>query len=247
MKSKIIHIIHACDEWLCRLSLRQALTVSVGSGAIVFSILTVMSLSGCSMFGTNPSPPTKAESLIYNTVTNYVPVVVPSYVTNQVTVTSYATNVVPVTVAAVTNLQPQYVETVKPGVASGIAAGGGVLNVLLPGMGGLISTGVTALLGLWGYLRSSKQSSANYDTGAALAQEIEIIRSFIKTLPNGATIDNTLTNFIQAHQADSGVLTQVLNLLASEVSNKDASTAAQQIAQTVAGLVSTNPPAATKV
>jgi hypothetical protein len=217
------------------------------------SVLCLM-LTGCGLLGTNPSPPTKAESLVYNTMTNYVPVIVPSYVTNQVTVTSYATNVlgvlvtqyatnvVPVTVAAVTNLQPQYVETVKPGVASGIAAGGGVLNVLLPGMGGLVSTGVTALLGLWGYLRSSKQSSANYDTGAALAQEIEIIRSFIKTLPNGATIDNTLTNFIQAHQADSGVLTQVLNLLASEVSNKDASTAAQQIAQTVAALTSASQP-----
>lgn len=204
-------------------------------------------LQGCSTFGRNPTPPTKAESLVFNTVTNYVPVVVPSYVTNVVTVTQtnvagvtvYSTNFVPVTVPAATNLQATYTETVKPSVSGGVATGGGILNMIFPGIGSIASNAVLALLGLWGYLRSSKLG----DTSSALVQEIQVARQLLQSVPNGAALDNQFVTWIQAHQADGNVLNQVMNLIASEVSNKDASTAASQIAQTVAALTSaTTPP-----
>lgn len=208
------------------------------------------------MFGANPSAPSKAESLIYSTTTNYVPVVIPSYVTNQVTVTSfqtnvqgvtvtqYQTNVVPVTVAAQTNLQATYTETLKPGTTAVVQTAGGVLNTLFPGVGSIVTNAVLALLGAWGYARSSKLGN----TTSALTQEIEVARQLLQSVPNGSALDAAFVNFIQSHQADAGVLQQVMNVIASEVSNKDASTAASQIAQTVAALTgATAPPPGTPV
>jgi len=218
---------------------------------MAISALGVFLLQGCSTFGRNPSPPVKAESLIYQTQTNYVPVVVPAYTTNQVqvtsfqtnvqgvTVTKYETNVVPVTVPATTNLEPAYINTVKPSVQSGIQGAGGILNTFFPGIGSIALNALLALLGAWGYLRSSKLG----DTSAALTQEIQVVRQILQSVPNGAALDNAFVQWIQNHQADAGVLKQVMDLIASEVSNKDAQTAAQQIAATVAALTSaTTPP-----
>lgn len=220
------------------------IAASIGCFVALASLLV-----GCSMFGTSPSAPTKTESLLYNTTTNYVPVVVPSYVTNQVTITAvttntvgviqYVTNTVPVTVAPQTNQVPQYTETLKPGATGAIQGVGGVLNVLFPGVGSIITNGVLALLGAWGYARSSKLGN----TTSALTQEIEVARNLLQSIPGqGSALDAAFVNFIQSHQADAGVLQQVMTTIAAEVSNKDASTAASQIAQTVAALTSATAP-----
>lgn len=220
-------------------------------GSIVtFAIGIALILEGCAAVGSNPTPPTKAESLIFNTVTNYQTVVVPAYVTNQVTitqtnvqgVTQYLTNTVPITVPAQTNQLPTYTETVKPSVKEGIQGAGGILNFLFPGWGSLATNGLLALIGGWAYARSQKQGA---NTTAALAQEIEVVRSILQSLPNGAALDNQFVTWIQNHQAEAGILTQVMGVLANKVKNNDAQTAAQQISQAVQALVtSTTPPKA---
>ena len=227
---------------------------ALGAGIAIAAIcVSATVFVGCSMFGANPSAPTKAESLLYTTQTNYVPVVVPSYVTNQQVITTVTTNnvtvtvtnVVPVTVAAQTNQVPTYTETLKPGVAGAVQSGGGILNMLFPGVGSIATNAVLALLGAWGYARSSKLGN----TTSALTQEIEVARQLLQSIPgNGSALDAAFVNFIQSHQADAGVLQQVMNTIAAEVSNKDASTAASQIAQTVAALTgATSSPPGTPV
>jgi hypothetical protein len=133
---------------------------------------------------------------------------------------------------------PQYTDTTKPAVTAGIQSAGTVVNTFLPGIGGLVTTGLTALIGLYGYLRSSK----NYNTGVALTQEIQTIRNFIQSLPNGATYDAALMQFAQAHQADAGVLNNVIAMLASETSNPDARAAAQGVITTINSLTQSPPP-----
>lgn len=220
-------------------------------GSIVaFAVGIALILEGCAAVGPNPTPPTKAESLIFDTVTNYHTVVVPAYVTNQVTVTQtnvqgvtqFVTNTVPITVPAQTNQVAGYTDTVKPSVQSGVQGAGGILNVLFPGVGSIVTNALLALLGGWGYLRSQKQGA---NTAATLAQEIEVVRQLLQSVPNGAALDNQFVAWIQNHQAEAGILTQVMGVLASRVKNNDAQTAADQIAKAVQALVtSTTPPKA---
>jgi hypothetical protein len=221
-----------------------------------WSITTVALLAlvaGCSMFGRNPSPPSKLESSLYDVTTNYVPVVVMK--TNVVPVTVYQTNQVQMTVTNVqgvletrtnvlvipvvtyqtntvasTNLQAQY----NYGTGSGLAGAQGVISAI-PVYGPLASTALAGLAAVWGWLRSSK----NRQTAANTAQVVETMRQFIKALPNGTTYDNALMQWVQAHQAEEGVLTNVLSIIESEVSNPDAQFAAQSVIATINGLSAT--------
>lgn len=215
--------------------------------------MTAVLLSGCAFAGRNPSAPTKVESMLFTTVTNYVQVtnqvaqIVPVYsnVLQVVTVTNVVPGQAPVvvqtnfltqvvdhyltnTVTIISNA-PAYTETVKPTTAASVQGAGSALNMFIPGVGGLVSSGVLGLLSLWGYLRSSKLG----DTSAALAQEIETVRTFLQQLPNGAAYDAALVNFMQAHQAEAGVTSQVLALLAKAVSNPDAQAAATEVQRTL--------------
>jgi len=236
---------------------------------LVCSLLAI-GLSGCASGSNLASTP---AGLLYNTQTNYVPQVsvitntvpITVYKTNEVPitvtttntqgVTAYVTNYQAVTVPVtsyvqttqtVTNQEPNYVNTPKAGTSTAAQAVGGVVNTFAPGVGTMVGYGLAAVLGLVGYWTSSKNkamASANYDTSAALAQEIQAVRSFLKSLPNGATMDQALTTWLNAHQNDAGVAEQVLTLLSNEVSNSSAQMAAQQIQQTIAGLIATNPSA----
>jgi hypothetical protein len=96
----------------------------------------------------------------------------------------------------------------------------------------LVTLGITLLAGLYGYLRSYK----NGQTGNALSQEMETVLEFIKALPNGATYATALTNFMAAHQSDAGVVSQVGNILANDISNPDAKVAAQQVIDAINAL-----------
>lgn len=215
------------------------------------SSLILATNGGCSMFGANPKSPSKVESQLYNTVTNYVPQIVTktNYVnveipmvfarTNEMNVISWLTNTVVETrtnTVTETNQVPAYTLTASDNakvLASGIGAGA---NAILPGSGDMITMGILALLGIWGHARSYKKGTVN-DT---LAQEVESIREFIKTLPSGTNYDNAITSWLQSHQVESGVAQQVLNVLANSVSNPEAVAAAKEISATIA--VASSPP-----
>jgi hypothetical protein len=188
---------------------------------ISLSLLLLCSIVvvSCSSFR-NGAPPTKTEQALFTVTTNYVPSVVT--VTNPPTAPGQ-----PPTVTTTTNLTPTY--TWAPG--KGIADAQAVAS-LIPGYGSLAGMGIGALAAIWGWIRSSK----NGTTAATLAQSIETIREFVKTLPNGAVYDNTLTTWLTQHQAETGTVDSVLALLENDVSNPDAIVAAQQLRATIASL-----------
>jgi hypothetical protein len=181
---------------------------------ILFSTLAFLAICGCSIVGKNPRPPTTLESGIFNVTTNYAP-----------SVTQYVTNGVPV---YVTNIIPQYQYSATGQGSQDIKGVAGTIGALF-GAGGIATTGVSTLLALWGYLRSSK----NYQTAANTAQLVETMRVFIKGLPNGEAYDAALTQFMTQHQSEAGVLAQVTQILAREVSNPDAQVAADSVIATL--------------
>lgn len=214
---------------------------------------TIIILAGCGTFGSNPSPPNAVERALFTTVTNYVPQtnivqqVVPVYTTNEVVVTRTnevpgqppvtvtnevtRTNFVTQTVAQVTNV-PSYTLTPSSATQSGISTIGSAVNTFFPGVGGVVGYGLAALAGAWGYLRSSKLGN----TSSALTQEMETVLEFMGALPNGAQYVTTLKTWMQAHQNDAGVATQVLGMLANDVSNPDAKVAAAQLVTAINAL-----------
>lgn len=194
-------------------------------------------LAIASMVGCASRPPTKTELKFFDVQTNLAPVI--SVQTNVIPVTIYRTNeqnvVIPVTlyetnVVPVTNYTEAYVYKPGAGAAEAAQVGGAVGNLF--GAGGIASTGIMALFSLWGYLRSRK----SLVTAGNIAQTVETIREFVKTLPNGTVYDNELVNWMQQHQAEQGVLNQVLDLLNKQVSNADARVAADQIRATITAL-----------
>ncbi len=207
-------------------------------------VLALILLHGCAT-----RPPTKLEQGLFNIETNYQPMLVVK--TNVITVTTVQTNVVPVTntigviqyqtnlvpllvyqtnTVISTNMQESYLYTKGEG-AQRIQDAGGMIGNLF-GAGGVVTTGLGALFGLWGYLRSKK----SLVTAANIAQTVETMREFVKQLPGGVQYDNELVNWMQAHQADAGVLNQVIALLQQQVSNPDARVAAQQVMDTIRAL-----------
>lgn len=227
----------------------------------VASCALILLFSGCQ----NPKPLSSFERHFLNEETNYVPVlhvvtnVVPVYQTNMVTVlqtnqvgqTVLHTNEVVETVwhtNVVINTTTNEEYKVTPnGTATAITQVGGTVGNLF-GAGGLVSTALAGVFGIWASIRSSRR----YDTAAVLAQNVQQLRAFVQALPNGATYDTALTNFMQTHQADAGVLNQVLTLIQSEVKNSDAQFAAQSVIATINALsqtppIATPPAAAVKV
>lgn len=206
---------------------------------VLASLGIVIFLAGCKLFGSNPAPPSAIEQKLFTTVTNVVPVTVVT--TNTVT----QTNVVELTnITGAVVLQTNFVtlplivtntyfstnQVMTPNDNSKAIAqtAGSLSNIAAPGVGGIVTGAIGMLLSLWGGLRSSK------NTSIGLAQEVETVREFIKTLPNGTNYDNAITSFLQAHQVEAGVAQQVLKLLSNNVSNPEAVAAAKTISDTIA-------------
>jgi hypothetical protein len=221
--------------------------LAIAAAAIILGI-TLFILEGCAS-----KPPTAFESRLFTITTNYPTVAV---VTNVVPVTIFQTNLIPVTnkfnvieittnvvnipafqtnVITITNSETSYNYAPGPGVAEIRRVGGDVGGLF--GVGGLVSTALGGLFSIWAYVRSKK----NYATAANIAQTVEMMREFIKGLPNGANYDAQLVQWIESNQARAGVLQSVLALLEREVSNPDARAAAQQVQLILANLQSIKP------
>lgn len=226
----------------------KALTLS----SVIFAALVII---GCST-----TPPTALESKLFSVTTNYYPQLVTvtntAYRTNTVIETVTTTNKIGVVVTVpftnfvtvpVTQLSTQIVQipaytyavpTNGPAAAAqGVA--GTIGNIAAPGVGGPIASGIVGLgLALWAWIRGSKQSA----TANNLAQTIEVARELLKSLPNGTGLDNQLTSWMQQHQAEAGVLPQVLDILDKTVDNPQAKTVSDQLRAALAALQSPTPP-----
>lgn len=216
---------------------KQTIPMAVGIASLIF-------ITGCGSlakeFGATPAAPDAVEKILYNTVTNYIDV--PVEVTNVTTLTNIAVvtvtnaigqvvtitnNVLNITtsVQTVTNVIPTYQLTESSMAAAGVSGVTTVGNMLSPGVGTLAGIAATGLLGLWGWLRSGKQGTTNN----VIAQEVETLREFIQALPNGTKYDAAITAWLQTHQVQTGVATQVLGLLENSVDNPAAKQAAGDI------------------
>jgi hypothetical protein len=235
-----------------KMILQSIKSLPVSAHVFLATCCVMGAVVGCSTFGRNPSPPTKLETSLFQVTTNYVPVVIPAYTTNNIqvtqtltnyqgiTLTNYATNTVLTVIPATTNLQAQY----NYGPGGTLSGAQGIVSTI-PIYGTLASTALGVLGSVWGWLRSTK----NRQTAANTMQVVATMRQFIQALPNGGIYDTALTHWMRAHQADSGVLNEVLTLLGSEVSNPDAQFAANSVIATINGLGATpliQPPPAPK-
>jgi len=205
--------------------------------------------AGCSMFGANPTPPTPTEARLFNIETNVVPQIVTrtNVVTsvNVVTVTNgggipiLTTHVFNTTnTVTATNQVEEYQYTPKPATVSTVTQLGNAVAPFTTGWGSIISGALVGLYGLWAHLRSTKKG----DTALALTQEIEALRDFVLTLPQGTKIDTAVTQFMQQHQMEAGVATEVLGLIKGNTSDPTVVGVAAQLQAAINEL--TNPPAA---
>lgn len=198
--------------------------------------LIALSLLGCA----STTPPTKLEQALFTTTTNYIPKIVvvtnlvtidiPLYRTNEVGVTQITTNHVTYEERQTNyTTQEQYTLTPKSSIKTGAQVGGALVNVVAPGWGTIISTGALALLGIWGHIRSAQRGKV----AATVIQEVETVREFIKTLPDGANYDQAIVTFLKDHQVEAGVATSVMKILANKTNSDEARGAVDAITQEI--------------
>jgi len=182
-----------------------------------------------SFWGCASTPPSAVERVIYDVHTNYVEKVVTSTTVNAETnaagVVNYQTNTVSNTVSS-----PEYGLTPKESFVAGVKSGAASVSPITGGIGEIVGAGILLLAGVWGHLRSLNSSKA---TSVTLAQEVETLRAFIQTLPQGTKYDTAIVSWLQAHQIEAGVTGQVLGLLENKVSNADAKAAVQELKSTI--------------
>ncbi len=216
--------------------------------AISLAII-VAAVTGCQLLGDKPSPPSQAEAKAFDITTNFVPQIVTK--TNVVTTTNivnvpspfpfpvYSTNTVTsLNVVTVTNQVEEYQYKPKPAVVETTTQLGTAVAPFTAGWGSIISGALVGLYGLWAHLRSTKKG----DTALALTQEIEAVRDFILTLPQGSKIDSAVTQFMQQHQTESGVAQEVLNLIKGNTSDPTVVGVAAQLQAAINELTSPTPP-----
>ncbi len=173
------------------------------------------------IFGCSTKPPTALESKLFTVTTNFYPQAV--VVTNSGQVVTQFVQM------------PAYTYAPGPGGEAAKGAAGAIGNIAAPGVGGPIASGaVGLLLAAWAWFRGSKQSA----TANNLAQTIEVARELLKSLPNGAGLDNQLTTWMQQHQAEAGVIPQVLDILDKTVDNPAAKQTADQLRAALAAIQS---------
>lgn len=183
-------------------------------------VIALLIVLGCSS-----TPPTKLEQKLFTVSTNYFPQAI--VVTNSGQVVTQFAQI------------PAYTYSPGPGGDAIKGVAGTIGNVAAPGVGGPIATGIVGLgLALWSWIRGSKQSA----TANNLAQAIEVARELIKSLPNGAALDSTYTTWLAQHQAEAGVLPQVLDILDKTTDNPLAKQTSDQLRAALAALQSPTPP-----
>ena len=207
--------------------------------------LLALIAAGCGMFGSYTSPPSAVESRLYDVQTNLVDRLEQRTVTNTVTetVTVYETNTVgqivtrtnevllpQYEIVTITNQVEAYTYVPKEETVATVQTAGGVINTFLPGIGTAVSGIGIGLLGAWAKLRSWKK------TGTVLAQNIETMREFLKTLPDGEKYDAAVVDYLKEHQRETGAAATVVSLLEKYVSGRQAKASVEEIKNAISAL-----------
>lgn len=215
----------------------------------IAAVFIAVALTGC------VTTPTSFDRSLANVETNYVPRLVlhtnfvtavqtvmqtnivgvptPVYFTNSIGVPTpiYVTNLTSV-ITYQTNLVPQYTLTPSE-TAKGVAGiAGTVGNVLVPGTGGLITTGLLGLLSIFLGYRNRKfagENSVLSQSAGVLAQIIETGREIMSKTPQGQKAADAFTQWMVVHQAETQTISEISKIVKETTSNTEAQKAADQI------------------
>lgn len=237
------------------------------SSLLLSSVLT-LAVTGCKLVGSNPSPPSAWEQRMFDistnfaarvvTTTNVVPIyqtniaVVPYFITNSigVPVEVMQTNYVPQTIyltntVTQTNLVETYTYNGPSTAAKGTAGAAGALsNIGAPGIGSLVTMGILGALAIWGHLRSTKkagEADALSQTASTLTQIIEVGQELMNKTPQGAQMAQAWKDWMVKHQAEQGVIDQVMAILPEAVNNDAAKGAADKLVAMMGGVAALTP------
>ncbi|RPJ19252.1 MAG: hypothetical protein EHM35_20890 [Planctomycetaceae bacterium] len=200
-------------------------------GKLSTAFLLLLALTGCS------SAPTRLERKFFDITTNTFPQV--TLVTNIVSISP--TNSLPMSptgklstlkpqlgsqtnVVTVTNLIEAYTYTPNTNSAVLVATAARAANLFGP-WGELVGVLLGGLIGGYGLLRSSRASK----TAAALAQIIETGRQVLQSTPQGQVLDAKWKIWMMQHQAEQGVMLDVIRLLHNAVDSQSAKQVAQSL------------------
>lgn len=240
--------------------LRTPVPKSVAISTPIFTLIFGLVLSACST--PQPTPFERAFANVQTNIveklviqTNVVTIVQTNVAVVQVTntfgVPIFVTNTVPV-IFTVTNLLPmtttvtQYVMSPNA-LAQGVAgAAGAASNLGAPGIGGLVSAGLLGALSIWLSYRNRQFAGQNdilTQSAGVLAQIIETGREVLSTTPQGQQAANAFTQWMVSHQAATGTIATISNIVKSATDNEQAQKAADQILALIQpGLPATQPP-----
>lgn len=161
------------------------------------------------------------------TVTNQVGQPVPVFLTNTVNNVTYQTNVV-----LATNIVPQYVLTASTNTTATASIVGGVVNGFVPGVGGLVTTGLLGLLSIFLGVRNRQfagQNDALSQSAGVLTQIIETGREVLSKTPQGQQAADAFTAWMVSHQAETNTIAAISQIVKANTDNTQAQAAADQI------------------
>jgi len=120
-------------------------------------------------------------------------------------------------VTMVTNYEAAYTYTPNERARSLSAVAGSAAGLLGP-VGELVALLCAGAFGVWAQLRTSKATKVS----AVLAQVIETGRAVLQASPQGRKVDEKWKAWMITHQAQQGVVEDVVKLLATVVDDKTA-------------------------
>lgn len=170
-------------------------------------------------------PPSPTEQKYFAIKTNVVEVV--TTVTNIVPAT--ATTVAAIRVEPVTNRVEEYEFTPNANAGAVTSTSAAVASIWSPAAGGVVGAALAGFFSLWGLFRSKKRAEAHELTSVELGQIIETGRQLMRALPDGAKYEAAWKDWMVKHQAETGVIAQVAELVKLGVDNDKAKGAAQTI------------------
>lgn len=219
--------------------------LSLLAGVVLIAGLLMLAVTGCKI----PS------RFLFTARTNDVPVIVAH--TNVVSITNFVDRVISTTnlvtepggsvttvitqlpvheaqvssvsrVDFTTNYLVTY--TVSTNASSLAETAGSIANMVAPGSGGLVTTGITGLLGLFAAYFTRRQTKKKGELIAGtLAQSIETLREVLRSNPTTQHLDGKIVSFLQSQQASVGVIQEVARLVENTVDNEDAKHLARTI------------------
>lgn len=197
-----------------------------------FSLFLICGLLSFGLIGcASPQrPPSVAEQKYFEIRTNVVEVV--TTVTNIVPATE--TTVAAIRVEPVTNKVEEYEFTPNANAGTLATTSAAVTSIWNPVAGGVVGAAIAGLFSLWGLFRSKNKATAeradvNQITAEELAQIIETGRQVLLKLPDGAKYEAAYKAWMIKHQAQTGIIAQVAELVSASVDNEKAKGAAQTI------------------